>query len=315
MKKWIWLVLAVIIGVSVGGYSYARHNKEMQLYAEAMQRGNSKIADKNYSEAEVAFQDALMKKANDPKATRYLKQTQNFATAESRFGGANYQAAQIHYKRAANMKNGQKTLTQRAQKKVKLLKSVISNRKGFNDIYKTAKKQAKEGKYTTSNETLDLILTSPTTKQKYYKDIVKKAQQLHNSNVAVLNGTKLIEPKKDSKPEQPTTRPTDPATNNSESDSSSSTDTPKANSDTTLTPAENKAADNYKGKNEYTVSQSDKEVNGKTITDSQITDARNLFKSDGMDADAMSDQDIRNAIKGAAQNHQSLQEYAKNNGF
>lgn len=314
MKKWIWLVIAVIVGGSIGGYSYARQNQEMKLYTQAMQRGDLKIADKDYHAAKTAFQDALIKKQNDSKATRYLNQTKNFMTAQSQLDKANYKVAKLQYQRVANTDKGQKTLTSRAREQVKVLTSVISQQKEFNDIYKIANQQAQEGKYTDSNETLNKILANSKSKQKYYKDIVKKAQHLYDANIAVLKGSQLITsaPKSNDTEELP--QPTVPVTDHKETNDSGA-DSSQPNKSSSLTSAENKAADNYKGKNEYSVSKADKEVNGKTITASQINDARNLFKSAGIEADAMSDQDIRNAIKGAADNHQSLKDYAKNNSF
>ncbi len=47
MKKWIWIVIAIVIGASIGGYAYARHSQNEKIYAEAMQRGRLQISNKN----------------------------------------------------------------------------------------------------------------------------------------------------------------------------------------------------------------------------------------------------------------------------
>ncbi|WP_054658638.1 hypothetical protein [Apilactobacillus ozensis] len=55
----------------------------------------------------------------------------------------------------------------------------------------------------------------------------------------------------------------------------------------------------YKGSNEYSVNKSDKEVNGKKISDDSVQNARKLINKAGVYADSMSDQDVRNTIKAA----------------
>ena len=101
------------------------------------------------------------------------------------------------------------------------------------------------------------------------------------------------------------------------SSTTSSSTTPAASSSSAssskLTAAEKKAAKNYKGKNEYTVTKKDTELNGKVISNSQINQARKSISKAGVDANAMSDQDVRNVIKGAHNKNQSINQYVKKN--
>lgn len=55
----------------------------------------------------------------------------------------------------------------------------------------------------------------------------------------------------------------------------------------------------------------EKEINGKEITASQIASARKKISVAGVDSNAMSDQDVRNVIKGAHNNNQSIGTYTK----
>lgn len=298
MKKWIWIVIAIVIGASVGGYAYARHSQNEKIYAEAMQRGRLQISNKKYTAAETSFTNALKRKPNDDKANRILNQTQSFISANDLFNSLKFGQAKGEYQSVADTKKGNQLLSDRAKDQITKIKGIQKNRAKYNKIYGQALDQAGNGQYTESNSTLDKIFSDKSIHQSYYADILKKAQTLRDKNNDAISGT-------------------------SSSDSSNSFESSSSNSNTSnnpnvtgdknasLTSSEKKAAAAYKGSNEYTVTKGQRDLNGKPITAAQITSARKQISAAGVDSNAMSDQDVRNVIKGAHKNGQTIGQYVK----
>ncbi|EHO52605.1 hypothetical protein [Lentilactobacillus kisonensis] len=297
MKRWIWIVITLVIALSVGGYAFARHSQNEKLYTDAMQRGTVQLSNKNYTAAETAYTNALKRKPNDEKATTVLNQTQSFMSANSSFNDRQFSAAKGNYQSVVNTKKGNELLKNRAKSRLALIKTIQANDKKYNDIYNQALNQTGEGKYAESNSTLDKIFSDKSIKQSYYKDILQRAEKLRDKNNSALNGS------------------TSSNSNDFESSNSSSNtnNNPNvaSNSSASLTSSEKKAAANYKGSNEFTVTPGEKEINGKEITASQIASARKQISAAGVDSNAMSDQDVRNVIKGAHNNNQSIGTYTK----
>lgn len=309
MKKWIWIVITIVIAASVGGYAYARHSQNEKLYNDSMQRASLQISNKRYIAAETSFTNALKRKPNDKKATRLLGQTQNYLAANDSFNDRDYESAKDGYQSVVDAKNGNETLKDRSKNKLATIKTIQGNIKKYNQIYNQALNETGEGNYTKSNSTLNKIFTDPTSKQNYYKAILKKAKQLRAKNNAALTGS----PTGDTGATTPAGSSSTSSSFGPTSSTSSSVNTPNVapNSSASLTPSEKKAAKAYKGSNEYTVNPKKNQINGKQITASQVTSARKQISAAGIDSNAMSDQDVKNIIKGAHDQHESIGQYVK----
>ncbi|MCY9807365.1 hypothetical protein OXT66_07440 [Lentilactobacillus senioris] len=316
MKKWIWLVVAIIVGLAVGGYSYARHAENQKLYYDSMEQGNLQISNKKYTVAETEFMNALKKKPGDKRASLLLKQTQEYAAGDNSFKAGQYSDAKSSYTAVTNTKGGNKQLTDRAKDQLLLIKKVQANLAKYTKVYNEALQQQKAGQYVDSNITLNGILTDKSASQSYYKVLFNKAKKLRDANnSAIENNSTPTDPNEANKFEKPSNKPVDnPNVAASASSSSSSASEAAASSSSAgLTSSEKKAADNYQGSNEYTVPDSKKKINGKAASARQIKDARATIKAAGVDEGALSDQDVINAINGAYKKQESLSQYVKEN--
>ncbi len=291
----MWMVITAVIVLCVGGYAFARHTENDKLYNQAMTEGNSQISKQNYTSAETAFNNALRYRPNDISATGHLSQTQSFVSAQDQLNNLQFTKAEDEYQSVVNEKNGSSTLALKAKFQVSLIKSVETNRNKFEKIYQQALTQSGQAQYQMSNMTLQSLLSNADIHQPYYSDILQKVNTLKSQNDKAISGQTTG-----------VANSFDQSNSNSSSSSSSS-----ASSSSGLTSSEKQAAANYPGKNEFSVTKAQTELNGKVITQSQINSARQQIKASGIDANAMSNQDVRNIIKGAAANHQSIGQYAK----
>nr|WP_252893039.1 hypothetical protein [Lentilactobacillus otakiensis] len=286
-----------MIGASVGGYAYARHSQNEKIYAEAMQRGRLQISNKKYTAAETSFTNALKRKPNDDKANKVLNQTQSFISANDLFNSLKFGEAKGEYQSVANTKKGNELLADRAKARITKINAIQKNRKNYNKIYDQALDQAGNGQYTESNSTLDKIFSDKSIHQKYYADILKKAETLRDKNNSAITGS------------------SSDSSNSFESSTSDSntSNNPNVTGDkgASLTSAEKKAAAAYKGSNEYTVTKGERDLDGKPITAAQVASARKQISAAGVDSNAMSDQDVRNIIKGAHKNGETIGQYVK----
>lgn len=306
MKKWIWILVAIIIAGAVGGYTYARHAQNDRLYDQQMTRGNAYIASKDYTSAETAFTNALKRKPNDKKATTVLNQTQDFVSAKNLLDDRKFSDAKKGFQDVADTKNGNEQLVDRAKTNIKNLKTIQANVKKFNGFYDTALEQAGNGQYMESNTTLDKIFNDKAIHQTYYQDILSKAEKLRDDNNNAIDG----KPNSDSTLDQNSSTGAVANPNLDSSSSSSSNATGSSSNSASLTPEEEQAAKNYKGSNEYTVKPGQNTIDGQEITNAQVNSARRELDEAGFDSGAMSDQDVKNLIKGAHNEKQSVTQYA-----
>lgn len=296
MKKWVWVVATIVVALLIGGYAYSNHHATAKEYQAAMANGRTAIQAKHYTQAESYFQNALKRRLNDKPAQRYLTQTQRFVSAENALSDLKFASAQRHYTAVQNTTNASDVLVTRAKAKVKLVKGIRANVKQFKKILKTASGQNLALNYGQSNTTLDELFNNAKFRQKYYKDLYDQALALRKANNAGQSAA---------------TSSASSASSSSAAASSSSTGTSTNSSSASLTSSEQSAANNYSGSNEYTVTQKEKELNGKTITAAQINNARKTINAAGGQADAMSDQDVRGALQTANKKNMSLTQYTK----
>ncbi|AYM02235.1 hypothetical protein [Levilactobacillus yiduensis] len=295
MKKWVWVVATIVVALLIGGYAYSNHHATAKEYQAAMANGRTAIQAKHYTQAESYFQNALKRRLNDKPAQRYLTQTQRFVSAENALSDLKFASAEKHYTAVKNTTDASNVLVTRATAKVKQVKEIRANVKQFKKLLKTASGQNLALNYGQSNTTLDELFNNAKFRQKYYKDLYDQALALRKANNAG----------------QTAAASSSSANSSSAAATSSSNGTSTSSSSASLTSSEQSAANNYSGSNEYTVTQKQKELNGKTITAAQIDNARKTINAAGGQADAMSDQDVRVALQTANKKNMSLTQYTK----
>ncbi|ARQ92687.1 hypothetical protein [Levilactobacillus brevis] len=299
MKKWVWVVATIVVALLIGGYAYSNHHAAAKEYQAAMANGRTAIQSKHYTQAESYFQNALKRRLNDKTAQRYLTQTQRFVSAEDALDDLHFASAQTHYQTVRDTKNGSQILTKRAQDRLKQVKTIRSNVKQFKKLLSQAQGQNEALNYGQSNTTLDELFNNSKFRQRYYKNLYSQALALRKANNAGQTASLAS-----------SASSTAAASSSSESSATSSS-TATSSSSASLTSSEQAAAKNYSGSNEYTVTKKQKELNGKTITADQIASARKTINAAGVQADAMSDQDVRVALQQANKKDMSLSAYAK----
>ncbi|MCB4357459.1 hypothetical protein EFS21_07085 [Levilactobacillus brevis] len=298
MKKWVWVVATIIVALLIGGYAYSNHHATAKEYQAAMANGRTAIQSKHYTQAESYFQNALKRRLNDAPAQRYLTQTQRFVSAENALDDLHFASAQKHYQTVKDTKNGSQVLTKRAQDRLKQVKTIRGNVKQFKKLLTKAQGQNEALNYGQSNTILDELFNNSKFRQRYYKNLYSQALALRKANNAGQTASLA------------SSASSTAAASSSESSATSSS-TATSSSSASLTSSEQAAAKNYSGSNEYTVTKKQKELNGKTITADQIASARKTINAAGVQADAMSDQDVRVALQQANKKDMSLSAYAK----
>ena len=290
MKKWVWVVATIVVALLIGGYAYSNHHATAKEYQAAMANGRTAIESKHYTQAESYFQNALKRRLNDKTAQRYLTQTQRYVDGEDALQARHFSAAQHHYAAVKATTNGSSVLVTRAKDRYKQVKVIKANVKQFKQLLSKAQGENKALNYGQSNTTLDELFNNAKFRQSYYKNLYDQALALRKANNAGQ-----------------TSQTSSAAAAASSSTAASSTT--NSSSSASLTSSEKQAAKNYSGSNEYTVTQSEKELDGKTITAQQIASARKTIDSAGGNASAMSDQDVRVAMQQANKKSMSLAKY------
>ena len=263
-----------------------------------MANGRTAIQSKHYTQAESYFQNALKRRLNDAPAQRYLTQTQRFVSAENALDDLHFASAQKHYQTVKDTKNGSQVLTKRAQDRLKQVKTIRGNVKQFKKLLTKAQGQNEALNYGQSNTILDELFNNSKFRQRYYKNLYSQALALRKANNAGQTASLA-------------SSASSTAVASSSESSATSSSTATSSSSASLTSSEQAAAKNYSGSNEYTVTKKQKELNGKTITADQIASARKTINAAGVQADAMSDQDVRVALQQANKKDMSLSAYAK----
>ncbi|WP_407889443.1 hypothetical protein [Levilactobacillus sp. N40-8-2] len=291
MKKWVWVVATIVVALLIGGYAYSNHHATAKEYQAAMANGRTAIQSKHYTQAESYFQNALKRRLNDQTAQHYLTQTQRYVSGENALEARHFSSAQGYYGEVKDTTNASTVLVKRAKDRYKQVKDIRANVKQFKQILNKAQGENKALNYGQSNTTLDELFNNTKFRQSYYKNLYEEALALRKSNNAGQ-----------------TSETSSAASSSSSTDSSSSV---ASSSSASLTSSEKQAASNYSGSNEYTVTQSQKELDGKTITNGQIGSARQTINAAGGQADAMSDQDVRVALQQANKKGLSLTKYTQ----
>lgn len=272
MKKSITLLVTISASLLLlaGCSSNSSDGGNSNLYNSAMDNGNSAVNKKNYSEALAYFTSA-----NDAKSDKTAKasreQAKNLVAAQKSMNQHDFSTAKDQLNDVRDQSNGSSTMKDRAKTMIKQVKKIQSNRSDLNKSVKNASDMVDNGQGSQAMSLLKTVLDFDGINGKYYSDIYKKAVDLLADNASTTSST-----------------------SNSSDNNSSSSDNKSSNSSS----SSSSDSDNPAAKGDFDVES--RKVDGKTITDSDITKARqDLTNAGTKNVGAWSDNDIVKAIKNA----------------
>lgn len=276
MKKALLLattgVALLLAGCSNGAQKSTDNSSS--TYKTEMSKGNDAVNDEKYSKAMDHFASAIKAKKTD-KAHDSKVQAQNLVKAKKLMNQRKFDSAKNALNEVTDQDNGNQKMVKHANKLLKKIKVIKTNRSNFTkniataqDVMNDAPDQAKT--------LLEQVTNFEGIKGKYYSDLYKQAKKLLD-NLPV-------------KAENDTT--TDTNTDNS----SDTTNNDSTNTDTNDSSDTNQSG-NPAANGDFDIEK--KEIDGKTITDADINKAREDLSKQGVNAGAWSDNDIVRAIKNA----------------
>lgn len=307
MRKWAWVIVTFVVILIVGGYAFSRHQSIEKQYHLEMENAAAAIKDKNYTAAENYFQSALTRRNSDPTATHRLKQTKTFVNGMDQLENHHFSASKRTFQQVYTIHNGSEVLNDRAHQQIKEIEVVQKNVTKYNKTLDYARELNQAQSFELSNEQLDILFNTKEFKKGYYTSIWKAARALQKSNKTGLAQTVIPDVADNRSSSQSNAAASESSTNGTSqaAGNGSVSSLPKPN----LSSSEQQAANNYSGSNEFTVTKKDTELNGKVISQDQITKARQEL---GNRAGQFSDQDVRNLIKEAGQKGISVTDAANN---
>ncbi|TGD22558.1 hypothetical protein EGT49_08565 [Companilactobacillus suantsaicola] len=275
MKKALLLattgVALLLAGCSNGAQKSTDNSSS--TYKTEMSKGNDAVNDEKYSKAMDHFASAIKAKKTD-KAHDSKVQAQNLVKAKKLMNQRKFDGAKNALNEVTDQDNGNQKMVKHANKLLKKIKVIKTNRSNFTkniataqDVMNDAPDQAKT--------LLEQVTNFEGIKGKYYSDLYKQAKKLlANLPVKAENDT----------------------TTDTKADNSANTN----NNDSTSADSNN-GSDNQSGNpaanGDFDIEK--KEIDGKTITDADINKAREDLSKQGVNAGAWSDNDIVRAIKNA----------------
>jgi len=186
MRRLVWIVVALVVAVGVGGYSYTRYRLQEEAYTNQIQTGKQALQDKDYSVAETNFTHATRTKVNDTVAQRYLTQTQTYVSGTKALKSRQFTEAQRDFTTVKDTDKGASTLISQAKTQLTLITKVKSNRQDYQKQYQRALTLNKANDFTDSNGVIVVMLQDATFEDSYYKDIYQQALALRKQNNASL---------------------------------------------------------------------------------------------------------------------------------
>ena len=276
MKKALLLAttgVALLLAGCSNGEQKSTDNSS-STYKTEMSKGNDAVNDEKYSKAMDHFASAIKAKKTD-KAHDSKVQAQNLVKAKKLMNQRKFDSAKNALNEVTDQDNGNQKMVKHANKLLKKIKVIKTNRSNFTkniataqDVMNDAPDQAKT--------LLEQVTKFEGIKGKYYSDLYKQAKKLLD-NLPV-------------KAENDTT--TDTNTDNG----SDTTNNDATNTDTNDSSDANQSG-NPAANGDFDIEK--KEIDGKTITDADINKAREDLSKQGVNAGAWSDNDIVRAIKNA----------------
>ncbi|AVK63829.1 cell surface protein [Lactobacillus sp. CBA3606] len=314
MKKWVWMIVIVVVALGVGGYTYSRHQLQERSYASEMKTGKQAIKDQQYTKATTYFTKASRTKGSDTVAERYLSQTQTYVSAKKALQARQFTTAKADFTTVKQTKHGSSTLVTRATAKLSLIKTVMQHRTAYQAKYRQAAKLNQTNDFTDSNGILTVLFQSKRFSQHYYQDIYKKAKALRKENNAALKALTGSTPVINDSTQSATTsanstsESSQPASDSaSASGSNQMSSTPGAQASTAGTAESSTAATSS---SQMTTSTSSA-TSGSNYSDAQIQATRAELSEAGLSGSDFSDAQIQMILQKAATEHTSPVQAAK----
>ncbi|WP_125772541.1 hypothetical protein [Companilactobacillus furfuricola] len=272
MKKTISLLVTISASMMLLAGCSSSNGGDSGLYNTAMDHGNSAVSKKDYSQALAYFTSANDAKS-DKSAKANKEQAQNLVDAKKSMNQLDFDTARDQLNDAINQSNGSSQMKSQAKSLLKKVKKIKSNRSDLNKSVKNASDMIDNGDNTAGMSLLKTVLDFKGIDGQYYSDIYKKAVNLLRDNNSSASSTNTSSTSSDSNGNNSNSN--DSTSSNSSSDSSN----PAANGHFDI---------------------ESRKVDGKTITDSDISKARQDLTDQGVKTvAAWSDNDIVKAIKNA----------------
>ncbi|MFD1472227.1 outer membrane protein assembly factor BamD [Companilactobacillus mishanensis] len=277
MKKSITVLVTIAASaLLLAGCSSSSNGGNSDLYNTAMDNGNSAVNNKNYSEA-LAYYKSADEAKSDKSAKANEEQAKGLVKAQNLMDKHSLSTAKSTLEDVRDQSNGSSKMKDRAKDMLKQVKKIKSNRSDLNKDIKNASDMIDSGSTDSAMSLLKTVFDFKGIEGKYYSDIYKKAVDLMSQNASGSASSNSSNSANDKSSDN----------NSSSSNSSSSAD-----------------SNNPAAKGDFDVET--RKVNGKNISDSDITKARQDLTDQGVkNVAAWSDNDIVKAIKNAAKDGRS----------
>lgn len=285
MKRTITLLVTISASLLLlAGCSSSSNGGNNDLYNTAMDNGNSAVSKKDYSQALAYFTSANDAKS-DKSAKANKEQAKNLVGAQKSMSNHDFNTAKDQLSHVRSQSNGSSAMKDRAKTMLFQVKKIKSNRSDLNKSVKNASDMIDNGESSQAMSLLKTVLDFDGINGKYYSDIYKKAVNLLADNASTSSSSTTTK----SNDSNDTTSDSNNTSSNNSDSSSNSADTNSSSSDSS----------NPASKGDFDVES--RKVDGKKITDSDISKARQDLTSQGVkNVAAWSDNDIVKAIKNAS---------------
>ncbi|AKP67254.1 hypothetical protein [Companilactobacillus ginsenosidimutans] len=272
MKRTITLLVTISASLLLlAGCSSSSNGGNNNLYNTAMDNGNSAVSKKNYSEA-LAYYTSANDAKSDKSAKANKEQAKNLVSAQKSMDNHDFDTAKDQLNDVRSQSNGSSAMKDSAKDMLDQVKKIKSNRSDLNKSVKNASDMVDSGQSSQAMSLLKTVLDFKGINGKYYSDIYKKAVDLLADNTSSASTSNSSDSSKNN-------------TNNNASSSSSDSSNPASKGDFDV---------------------QSRKVDGKTISDSDISKARQDLTDQGVkNVAAWSDNDIVKAIKNAAKDGRS----------
>lgn len=278
MRRWMWLIAALVIAIIFVGYGYTKHIETAQYYRNSFQQGERAIKAAKYRAAEEHFRNAQKRKANSDIASDYVKQIQQYRAGLQASKQGRYDDAKAAFNEAAGSENGSPILVRRASAKETELGEAMRELKIFQKNYKKARILSSNYEYTASNMKLATILGYGNIDKPYYDEVYRKAVKLEAYNNRILASLGYR----------------------------TATATDSSSYEKTILPS-----DETNGPPQSSGPGDQSSINDRPITKEQIKRARRDIASQGIDVAAFRDHDVKEVIQRARNNQMTVKEVAR----
>ncbi|WP_429970481.1 hypothetical protein ACQW5G_05630 [Fructilactobacillus sp. Tb1] len=187
MKKWMSGMIILVVFILIGSVVFINHESKAKKYHTNIEKGHNALNKKQYDKAQKHFKNALDTNPSSNDASQLSNQVSNYIDGENGLNSNDFDTAKNNFEKVTKITNASDVLVNRSNEKIKLVNEINNSINNYNQIYSVAVAQHNAKNYTASNATLNQILDDNKINEKYYSDILAKAQDLRKSNLAMLN--------------------------------------------------------------------------------------------------------------------------------